>query len=83
VRFLGVAMAWLTLRAELRQRWRAMAGLALPPSEGDLEGCGRRPPLPVTVIAEGIGRYGLEIVRRFENSPVPVFAASEGRQEPR
>ena len=28
-RFLSVTMAWLTLRAELRQRWRAMAGLAV------------------------------------------------------
>jgi ABC-type antimicrobial peptide transport system permease subunit len=29
VRLVGVALAWLTLRAQLRQRWRAMAGLAL------------------------------------------------------
>jgi hypothetical protein len=29
VKFLGVTLAWLTLRAQLRQRWRSMAGLAL------------------------------------------------------
>ena len=29
MRLLGVALTWLALRAQLRQRWRAMAGLAL------------------------------------------------------